>query len=103
VRVGKRSCGVKRSDRTRLGSGREAPTETENESWFAELSYAAPLAMSVTPHSEIAVSLKGRLLSCSPHCHFSSLFHGGANNATRLLMHQKARETPRFVREQVAP
>lgn len=74
-----------RSDRARLGSEREAPTETENESWFAELSYAAPLAMSVTPHSEIAVSLEGRLLSSSLHCHFSSLFHGGANNATRLF------------------
>jgi len=39
-----------RSDRARLGREREAPTETENEGWFAELSYAAPLAMSVAPH-----------------------------------------------------
>lgn len=44
------SVGVRqRSDRTRLAE-REAPTEIEDEGWFAELSYAAPLAMSVTLH-----------------------------------------------------
>lgn len=46
MRVGKRG----RGEVEKCWSEREAPTETENEGWFAELSYAAPLAMSVTSH-----------------------------------------------------